>query len=150
MDAITQANKKNTTATNDSLIEIDINDTLTVDERRQQQHQTGSQHPSEEQSEKRQSQLIIKPILEQDLVSIDQHQQSVSYQPPQQTHIDMIESEYSSPLKETANASVVVATPKLDTTNDHINESTTSSVNMTKLANHKKNPIIDCFSCSIL
>lgn len=158
-DAITQASKRNTT--NDSLVEIDINDTLIVDERRQTGHQQQSQQQheqkqNEDQQEQRQSQLIIEPILEQDLIAIDSQQQSVSYaqQHQQQQHVENL---ILSPLKEaiaTQNTTTTVATPKLDTTvsNDHINESTASigSVNMTKLANQKKNPIVDCFSCTIL
>lgn len=123
-DALIQANKRG--AVNDSLVEIDINETLVIDESKKTVQQ-----------EQQQTVLLIEPVPDQ--ITIDQENRSVKFN-GQQSESSLLHSGMATP-------------PNQKTLKDEcINQSTASisSVNVTKLANQKKNPIVDCFSCTIL
>jgi hypothetical protein len=109
-DAISQAFKR---SNNDSLVDIDINDTLIDGHER----------------------LIIEPVLENlKAISIDQKNETVAFG-------NNTPKAKQDPSPETSPI-------------DQINESTASVASVSsigkKLANQKKDPIVDCFSCTIV
>lgn len=132
-DAITQASKRN--IPNDSLIEIDINDTLILEaEKRNQSIQ--------------QIKLNIEPILEQNLspVKIDQQNDLGAFT---SNHEDDHQQpdEVVSPIL----AGNISKFERKDTigSDDHADKSTASIGSVNMKLNSQRNPI-DCFWCSIL
>lgn len=159
-DAIAQAMKR---SGNDSLIEIDINETLTTEaaEKRLAMSQSLAHHHyriSHQQNE----QEMIEP-RERELRIEENFNLKPNYEEEKSRKSDeMIENKRRSIVEKAIDVTSPTSTPtpstikleRKDTTmsNEHINDSTASinsSASM-NLTNQRKNPIVDCFSCSIL
>lgn len=160
-DAIAQAMKR---SGNDSLIEIDINETLTTEatEKRLAMSQSLAHHHyriSHQQNE----QEMTEP-KECELRIEENFNLKSNYEEEKARKLDEVIENKRRSIANSIEKAIDVMSPtptpstikleRKDTTmsNEHINDSTASinsSASM-NLTNQRKNPIVDCFSCSIL